>query len=108
MDLTRGLKPHRTFCLAVVDEAEGVGDGSWPGRLGVFGVPGVEPGSDPSFDDARAAPLVQKMCVMSRHAGHTGHPSRRERDVCPMCGPDRAAYTASSGHNGTCLGADVA
>ena len=36
-------------------EAEGVGDGAWPGWVGMFGALGIEGGGDAPFDDPRVA-----------------------------------------------------
>jgi hypothetical protein len=44
------------FSLAV-DEADGVGDGAWFGRVGVFGPFGIE-GGDAAFDDARVGAVA--------------------------------------------------
>jgi hypothetical protein len=40
------------FRLAVLDEAEGVRDGTGSGWMSVFGTLGVEGGGDAAFDDA--------------------------------------------------------
>jgi hypothetical protein len=45
------------FTLAGRSQAEGVGDGSWPGRIGVFGAFGVELELAP-FDDPGVGPVA--------------------------------------------------